>query len=114
MSAAFPSDKMIRQSILRLAPELLHRYGRAKDCTRLQLAKTTEDLKTDQLVFPYLCASFMAEEDLRAFQAEQHDILWLEVQNRTARIITEISKHSPISDHFYESGLGESGDASIH
>ena len=114
MSAAFPSDKVIGKSILRLTPELLHRYGRAKDCTRLQLAKTTEELKTDQVVFPYLCAAFMAEDDFGALQAERSDIHWLEVKNRTERIITEFSAHSPSSGNFYESGIGESADVSMH
>ena len=68
MINGFPSDKMIRKEIFRLGPELFRRYGREADCTRGQLERTVGDLKIAESTFPYLCAVFLSEEELRCKQ----------------------------------------------
>jgi hypothetical protein len=91
-----------------MAPELLLRYGRQKDCTWLQIKKTADDLQTAEDTFPYLCAAFMAETDWRSFQATIQNVNWEEVRNRTDRLVFELSKKSA-TGNFYESGIGIQG-----
>ena len=105
-----PSDRKIRKDLFRMEPELIRRYGRAEGCTLGQLVRTADDLKTSQIVYPYLCAAFLSEEALRGVMAEMPNENWEEIKERAKRIGTEFARRgSPFSDRFYESGIGMSG-----
>lgn len=91
-----------------MAPELLLRYGRQKDCTRLQIRKTADDLQIDENIFPYLCVAFMAETEMGSLQEAMQNINWEEVRNRTDHIILDLSRKSA-TGNFSESQIGYPG-----
>jgi hypothetical protein len=110
MQNAYPSDRMIRKDLFRMAPELIRRYGRTKDCTRAQVMRTITDLKTSKSVYPYLCAAFLSDGALRSIRGAMPNVNWEEVKNRATRIRDEYdSKRVPYNDCFYESGIGLAG-----
>ena len=114
MHDANPSNSEIRCEILRLAPALLTRYGRFSDCTRGQLEKTFAELSVSEAVRPYLSAAFAAPAELKAIEASAPATVWVEVENRTKRIIEGLLPGASGNGAFYESGLGASIAASLH
>ena len=105
---------MIRKALSRTLPELVRRYGRDKDCTKDQLARTCDDLSISDDVYPYLCAACLSSEAFALSTTEIPSVNWEEVKNRATRIAEEYSrKKIPVSDRFYESGIGITGGAGL-
>jgi hypothetical protein len=113
MHDAKPSNRVLKKAFSRFLSVLIERYGRDEDCTHAQIARTVQDLRTQNDVLPYLCAAFLSKEEYRSMQGTMPSVDWNEVQKRSERILREIRNAKVTGDKFYESDIGfcQGGDA---
>lgn len=114
MKDAYPRNRMIAKALGRVIPELIKRYGKDHDCTKEQLSRTCADLEVSPDIYPYLCIACLSSEILTMAMTEIPNVNWEEVSNRAERMVKEYHMQKiPISDHFYESGLGMLGGRAV-
>jgi hypothetical protein len=109
MSDANPTNHSIAKCMAQISPELFKRYGRAMNCYRGQLQRTTDDLAIDPDIVPYLAAALLTEEELKIFQSQLPSIHWEEVKARAERIFQELQRFRTPTGAFHENWIGVHG-----
>ena len=109
MHDANPTDQMIQQGFLQMAPELSKRYGIEGGCTHQQVIRTATDLKIADNVVPYLSTVFLTDAELPVFRATNNTVNWEEVNKRADRIYRGLLHTTGSGAGFHESWKGVYG-----
>jgi hypothetical protein len=105
------SDRGIAKSIVRTKLQLELSYGRMDACTVGQIEGAVRAAQVSPRHLPYLCAAFMGRDEFDQLRASMPDVDWSRIEERVARIASELPYKELRGDHFHESWVPSQGSS---